>query len=233
MTDYNLQLRWADLDTLNHVNNVRYVDYALEATGQLIDDELVPADADLTRIAVDFLRPLTLSLKPIRISSSVGDRQIVQEICAEDEVFARVTTDFGSHTKRFAAPRPGPVHPGQLRRADLDGNGRVSTAKVFELFQEARILHFARLLEQHAAGRFVVAKVVVDFHQPITWQPEPVTISSWIANVGASSMSIDSHIAEGDTVYAACEAVLVGFDMETQKSRRLSETEKEQLSAGL
>ena len=233
MTDYNLQLRWADLDTLNHVNNVRYVDYALEATGQLIADGKVPAEADLTRVAVDFLRPLTLSLKPIRISSAVGDGQIVQEICAEDIVYARVTTDFGSMTKRFAAPHEGPVYPAQLRRADLDGAGHVSPAKVFELFQESRILHFARLLERHAAGHFVVGKLVVDYHQPITWQPEPVTISSWIAEVGNSSMVVHSRIAEGDTVHAECEAVLVGFDMETQKSRRLSEAEKEQLRAGL
>lgn len=233
MTDYNLQLRWADLDTLNHVNNVRYVDYALEATGQLIADGEVPADADLTRIAVDFLRPVTLSLKPIRISSAVGDGQIVQEICAEDVVHARVTTDFGAMITRFAAPTDGPVHASQLRRADLDAEGHVAIAKVFELFQEARILHFARLLERHAAGSFVVAKVAVDFHRPIGWQPEPLTIGSQIAHVGTSSMTIESRIAEGDTVFAVCEAVLVGFDMETQKSRKLSDKEREQLGAGL
>lgn len=233
MTDYNLQLRWADLDTLNHVNNVRYIDYALEATAQLIEDGEVPADADLTRIAVDFLRPLPLSLKPIRISSAVGDGHIVQEICAEDMVFARVRTEFGSLIKRFAAPKVGPVHAGQLRRADLDGDGHVSTAKVFELFQEARIVHFSKLLERHSAGKFVVANVSIDFHQPIAWQPEPVTIASWIGHVGSSSMTIDARLVEGDTVYAACEAVLVGFDMETQKSRKLSDTEREQLSADL
>lgn len=231
--DYGLQLRWADLDTLNHVNNVRYADYALEATGQLIADGEVPADADLTRIVIDFLRPLTLSLKPIRISSVVGNGQILQEICAEDTVFARVTTDFGALVTRFAAPHEGPVYPGQLRRADLDGSGHVATAKVFELFQESRILHFGRLLERHAAGNFVVAKVAVDFHQPIAWQPQPLAIASWIGDVGSSSMTIDARIAEGDTVYATCQAVLVGFDMTTQKSRKLSDAEKEQLSVGL
>lgn len=231
--DFSLQLRWADLDTLNHVNNVRYIDYALEATGQLIADGHVPANADLTRIAIEFLRPLTLSLKPIRISSVVNDHQIVQEIWVEDLVYAKITTDVGSLTKRFAAPHEGPVYPAQIRRNDLDGNGQVTSAKVFELFQESRILHFARLLERHAAGNFVVGKLIVDFHQPITWQPQPLTISSWIASVGNSSMVIDSRIAEGDDVYATCQAVLVGFDMVTQKSRKLSESEKEQLSAGL
>lgn len=231
--DYSVQLRWADLDTLNHVNNVRYVDFALEATGQLIDDGIVPGDVDITRIEVDFLRPLMLSLNPIRISSAVVDGQIVQEICARDKVFARVVTDFGALTMRFAKPRTGPVYSGQVRRADLDGSGHITPAKVFELFQESRILHFARLLDRHAAGNFVVGKLTVDYHRPIRWRPEPWLISSWISSVGDSSMAISSHIADGDELFATCEATLVGFDMSTQKSRKLSEEEKAQLTASL
>lgn len=233
MRTHQVQLRWADLDTLNHVNNVRYVDFALEATGRLIADGVVPGDADITRIDVDFLRPLMLSLKPIRICSAVADGRIVQEIRVEDTVFARVTTDFGSLTMRFAKPRTGPVYSGQARRADLDGSGNVTPAKVFELFQESRILHFARLLERHVAGDFVVAKLSVDYHRPIGWRPEPWLISSWISSVGNSSMAISSLIADGDEVFATCEATLAGFDMKTQKSRRLSEEEKAQLSASL
>jgi len=233
VTDFNLQLRWADLDTLNHVNNVRYVDYALEATAQLIADGVVPDDVDITRIDVDFLRPLMLSLEPIRISSVVADARIEQEICADDKVYARVTTDFGSHTMRFAKHHKGPLYIGQVRRSDLDGTGHVTPAKVFELFQESRIVHFVRLLEQHTAGKFVVAKLTVDYHRPIGWRPEPWLISSWISKVGESSMAISSQIADGDEVYATCEATLAGFDMKTQKSRKLSEDEKAQLSASL
>lgn len=231
--DYALHLRWADLDTLNHVNNVRYVDYALEAFRQLADDGSVPADVDITRIDVDFLRPLMLSLKPIRISNALSDGRLVQEICAEDRVFARVTTDFGSLTMRFAAPHDGPVYPAQLRRTDLDGSGNVTPAKVFELFQESRILHFSRLLSSSMAGNFVVGKLIVDYHRPIPWRTEPWSIAGWISKVGNSSISIGSRIADGDEIYATCEATLVGFDMTTQKSRKLTEAEKSELSAGL
>ncbi|MBC7592960.1 MAG: hypothetical protein H7288_03305 [Kineosporiaceae bacterium] len=231
--DHNVQLRWGDLDTLNHVNNVRYVDFALEATGQLIAEGAVPGDADITRIDVDFLRPLLLSPNPIRISSVVANGRIVQEICAAGKVFSRVTTDFGALTMRFAKPRTGPVYSGQVRRADLDGSGHVTPANVFELFQESRILHFARLLDRHAAGNFVVGKLTVDYHRPIHWRPEPWLISSWISGVGNSSMRISSHLADGDELFATCEATLVGFDMSTQKSRKLSEDEKAQLSASL
>lgn len=233
MNNFALQLRWADLDSLNHVNNVRYVDFALEATAQLIAGGAVPGDVDITRIDVDFLRPLMLSLKPIRISSVVADGRIVQEICVEDTVFARVSTDFGSLTMRFAKPHEGPVYFGQVRRADLDGAGHVSPAKVFELFQESRILHFARLLERHVAGRFVIGKLAVDYHRSIRWRPEPWPIRAQISSVGSSSMTISSQIADGDEVFATCEATLVGFDVETQKSRKLTEDERARLSASL
>lgn len=231
MNDFNLQMRWADLDTLNHVNNVRYVDYALEATEQLIADGALSGDPAIVRIDVDFLRPLSLSLAPIRISSEVLEGRVVQEVCARDAVFARVTTDFGSRTPRQALPHDGPVYAGQVRRGDLDGAGHVTPAKAFELFQESRILHFSGLMQRNSAGSFVVAKLTVDFHRPIHWRPEPWPISSWISRVGNSSMGIGSQIADGDEVYAACDAVLVGFDMKTQKSRAFSDEEKAHLSA--
>lgn len=233
MKDHNLQLRWADLDTLNHVNNVRYVDYALEATGRLIDDGELPADVDITRIEVDFLRPLVLSLKPIRISNTVIEGRLVQKIAVEDTVYAKITTDLGSRTMRFAKPHEGQAHHCQLRRTDLDGSGHVMPAKVFELFQESRILHLARVLEHHSAGNFVLGKLIVEFHRPIGWRTQPLPVASWISGARESSMAVTSHISDGDEVLASCESILVGFDMVTQKSRKLTEAEKSQISASV
>lgn len=233
MNDYSLQLRWADLDSLNHVNNVRYVDFALEAMGELHDDGVLPVDVPIARIEVEFLRPLLLSLRPIRISSVVEGPRVTQKIWADDKVFARVTTDFESLTARFAESHDGPAYFAQVRRGDVDAEGQVSPAKVFELFQEARILHFSRLLESMSAGHFVVAKLTVGYHRPIVRRHEPWPISNWISKVGNSSMQVSSQLSDGVDVYASCEATLVGFDMQTQKSRKLSDDEKAQLSVGL
>ncbi|MEO6471712.1 MAG: thioesterase family protein [Aeromicrobium sp.] len=234
MNDYDLQLRWADLDALNHVNNVRYVDYALEATGQLIADGIHSADLTITRIDVDFLRPMMLSLKPIRVSSVVSGGQIVQEICAGDAVFARVTTDFGTRTSRAVDGHEGAVYPAQLRRSDFDSSTGVMTpAKLFELFQECRLLYFAELMRANVAEGYLVAKIVADFHQPVIWRPQPWPITSWVSKVGNSSIGICAQIADGDTVLAYYDTVLVCFDLETQKSRALTGGEKARLRASL
>lgn len=228
--EHNLQLRWADLDSLNHVNNVRYVDFALEAIGRLIEDGKLPDDVPIARIEVDFLRPLMLTLHPIRISSEVDGDRVVQKIRADDVIFATVTTDFESLTARFAEQHDGRAYHAHVRRADLESSGQVSPAKVFELFQEARILHFSRLLESLSAGHFVVAKLTVGYHRPIGMRHEPWPISNWVSKIGSSSIQVSSQLSDGVDVYASCEATLVAFDAQSQKSRKLSEDERDQLS---
>lgn len=237
MTDFNLQLRWADLDTLNHVNNVRYVDFAFEAMGQFVADGALPDALTITRIDVDFLRPLVLGLLPVRISSAVGENRLVQEICSVEEggcaVFARVSTDFGVPVAAFAGEHTGKIYASRVRRGDLDALGHVTPAKVFELFQESRLLHFSGLMRRNVAGRFVVAKVTVDFHRPIGWRAEPWHIASWISRVGNSSMAIGAQIVDGDQAYARADAVLVAFDGKTQKSRTFSAEERTHLQESL
>lgn len=225
-------MRWADLDTLNHVNNVRYIDYALEASAQLRDDGVLPDDHSIARMEVDFLRPLMLSGIPARITSTASD-PLVQEICAGDDVFARVTTTFGPSTAPDPDPASAQIHEAQLRRGDLGSDGAATPAKIFELFQESRILHFSGLMGHENAGRFVVAHLAVDFIRPITWRPEPLSIASRVTKVGNSSLRVGSQIVDASGAYATCDAVLVGFDMATQSSRRFSDEERAHLQSVL
>lgn len=233
MVDHPLQLRWADLDSLKHVNNVRYIDYALEATGRLVDGGALPGDLPIARMEVDFLHPLLLSRDPIQVRSTVGTGSIGQEIRAGDVVAARITTSFGLSVRAETVVQEAGTHLAQLRRTDLDVAGHVTTAKTFELFQEARILHFSGLMRHESAGRFVVARLAVDFVRPISWRTEPLPISSWVSKVGNSSLGMGAQIVDADGLLASCDAVLVGFDLATQRSRRFSETERTLLQSVL
>ena len=55
--EIHIPMRWADLDQLNHVNNVVYVDYAMEARAQLVDDGHLDAGLPIRHVRVDFMRP--------------------------------------------------------------------------------------------------------------------------------------------------------------------------------
>jgi acyl-CoA thioester hydrolase len=54
-----------------------------------------------------------------------------------------------------------------------------------------------------------------------------------VTRIGTSSYGLDSEIRDGDTVLSRASAVLVGFDMSTQRSRPLTDSERAVLSAHL
>ncbi len=227
-------MRWADLDSLNHVNNVVYLDYAAESRAILIEDGILGADEQVTRIAVDFLRPLQLSSELVRVTSTRNDDELVQEITSGDSstVFARVTTTLGpTDAVQRGVPTFEP-YPLRLRRSDIDSTGYASLTKAFEFFQEARIVLFSSLRRDGSgASRFVVGHVDVTYGQPIPWRREPYAVTSWISRLGDSSITIEAEIADDGQLYAHAHSVLVGFDMATQRSRKLEGHERELLSA--
>ncbi len=226
-------MRWADLDSLNHVNNVVYLDYAAESRAILIDDGVVGADERVQRMAVDFLRPLLLSRQPVRVASAREGDELVQEIISgdADTVYARITTVFGPPVEVKRGKATFEPFPLRLRHSDVDASGFASLTKAFEFFQEARIVLFTSIRRDGSgASRFVVGHVDVTFGEPMPWRRERYPVTSWISRIGDSSIHIEAEIAEGDHLYAHARSVLVGFDMVTQASRKLEDQEKELLS---
>jgi acyl-CoA thioester hydrolase len=77
---YDCPLRWADLDLLGHVNNVKYVDYLQEARGFLLRACLAAAGIDrhegdpyvVVRHEVSFRAPLMFGSRPVAIESWVS-----------------------------------------------------------------------------------------------------------------------------------------------------------------
>jgi acyl-CoA thioester hydrolase len=224
-------MRWADLDQLNHVNNVVYVDYAAEARAQLVDEGLLAADLPVKRVRVDFLRPLLLSSKPVTVRSSVDGDTLTQEIRSHDgsALFSTVVTEHG---------RPERVDDGRgaqlemrVRRGDVGPDGIVTVPRLFELFQESRIYSFASVIPHRQAGRFVVGRVELELGEPLAWRPEPYPVQSFISQVGRSSFSSLTRIDRGR--YGSATATLVGFDPTTQSSRPLDDDEREALTAAV
>lgn len=78
---YDCPLRWADLDLLGHVNNVRYVDYLQEARGALLRACLEAAGVErhegdgyvVVRHEVSFLAPLLFRTASVAIDSWVTE----------------------------------------------------------------------------------------------------------------------------------------------------------------
>lgn len=221
-------MRWADIDALNHVNNVVFRDYAAESREILVADGIVGEDEPVKRIAVDFLQPLLLTRRPVRITSEREGDELMQEITGGESatVFARVTTTFGPRVGLEHGQSTFEPYSLRVRRSDLDLTGAATLTKAFEFFQEARVLRLANLRDDWNADRFVTAHVDVTYGAPILWRREPYPVRTWISRIGDSSFTIESVIADERTVYASGRTVQVSFDLTAQVSRKLGDDEK-------
>jgi acyl-CoA thioester hydrolase len=127
------------------------------------------------------------------------------------------------------------VYPCRVRFSDVDIYGHVNNVKYFEYYQEARLAFLTSMGRAEEEGRFavVVARVNVDYKKPILFRTEPYAVESWIDRVGRSSFGLRAEIKDGDAVLSRADAVLVTFDLKTQKARPLSDLERERLLAAL
>lgn len=117
----------------------------------------------------------------------------------------------------------------EVRWADSDRLGHVNNTKVVEYMQEARI----KFLQSSMSGRGAVAvrKMDVEFLRPLKDRSSPLEIEIAVLKVGTTSYTLRHTIRDRDGVVCAHgDAVLVGFDVETDKSRPLSDREREVLT---
>ena len=76
---YYCPLRWADMDSLGHVNNVTYVDYLQEARVDMLrvhapvrGGEELAEGVVVVRHEVEFVAPLVFRFEPVRIETWVS-----------------------------------------------------------------------------------------------------------------------------------------------------------------
>ncbi|WP_166376031.1 acyl-[acyl-carrier-protein] thioesterase [Aeromicrobium phragmitis] len=228
-----IPLRWADLDSLNHVNNVVYLRYAAEARAALIERGLMD-DRRITRIAVEFVRPIQLGPRPVIVTSRLEGDDVVHEIGIEGSphLYARVT--WGHDGVGRVDPIEGVDSlPLTLRRLDLDERGVVDPVQICELLQESRIPFMSSLFDEGERGTVVLAHLDVRLHAAIAWRSEPVESRVWVDRVGGSSYTIAAQLCVDGRAAVSSDAVLVGFDASTQRSRAMTDPERAALVRGM
>ncbi|MFI6908889.1 acyl-CoA thioesterase [Nonomuraea sp. NPDC050394] len=109
-------VRFADIDSLGHVNNVRFFDYLEDARlGMLHIDPYRAGDAPfkglvVSRHEIDYRRPLTFRADPVSVETWVTEVRPVRftleyEIRDEKEVFVTARSVLVAYDVDRAAPR--------------------------------------------------------------------------------------------------------------------------------
>lgn len=128
----------------------------------------------------------------------------------------------------------------RLRWSDMDAFGHINNVVFLRYLEEARVdLMFrgAREADPEAfASGVVVARHEIDYLRPLVFRSEPVTVETWVSQLGAASATLTYEIREPGEVedgpgrtggpYVRAETVIVPYDLERGAPRRMSATEK-------
>jgi acyl-CoA thioester hydrolase len=109
-------VRFADVDSQGHVNNVRFLDYLEDARfGMFAVDPVRAGETPfkglvVTRHEIDYRRPLGFRAEPVRVESWVTEIRPVRftlayEIRDDDELYATATSVIVAYDVEGARPR--------------------------------------------------------------------------------------------------------------------------------
>lgn len=137
-------------------------------------------------------------------------------------------TETGAADTGSAEPRRH-VHLAQVRYADLDPQHHVNNVRMLTYLEDARVsfLRYGGAVEgDEVFGAMVVARQEADYVAPLLPRSEPVRVELWVTEVRNASFTLAYEIRDEATVYLRARTVLVGFDVPTQRARRLNEVER-------
>ncbi|MFC9931735.1 acyl-CoA thioesterase [Streptomyces sp. NPDC127190] len=118
------------------------------------------------------------------------------------------------------------IYPCPLRWSDMDAYGHVNNAVFLRYLEEARIDFLSGPDKDFRQGS-VVARHEIDYKQQLVHRPRPVDVELWITQIRAASFTVSYEVKDGDVVYVRASTVVVPFDFETQRPRRITGEERE------
>lgn len=113
-----------------------------------------------------------------------------------------------------------------LRWADMDAYGHVNNVVFLRYLEEARIDFLFRPDKEFKQGS-VVARHEIDYKRQLVHRHAPVDIELWVTEIKAASFTLGYEVKDGDTVYVRASTVIVPFDFEAQRPRRITAAERE------
>jgi acyl-CoA thioester hydrolase len=237
LPDHEVQLRWDDLDVLNHVNNVRYLVFADDARAALVERGDIGAAHPIGGCDVEYQSPLAPTGAPVVITAALEGEVLTQKVTSlppsGQVVHATVVTEL--------SPDPGASPPTALvgaetahllRAGDMDGRW-LRNAALFGLFQESRIVALDRRHHVGLDERVVVARTMVRYVAPIPMRRTPYLMRLGLERLGRASMTVRLQLTTESGVLADARAVIVAYNALTQRSRAFREDERQEILSSL
>jgi acyl-CoA thioester hydrolase len=108
----------------------------------------------------------------------------------------------------------------------MDAYGHVNNVVFLRYLEEARIDFLFRPDKDFQQGS-VVARHEIDYKRQLVHRHAPVDIELWVTEIRAASFTLAYEVKDDDQIYVRASTVIVPFDFEAQRPRRITEEERE------
>ncbi len=108
----------------------------------------------------------------------------------------------------------------------MDAYGHVNNVVFLRYLEEARIDFLFRPDKDFQQGS-VVARHEIDYKRQLVHRHHPVDIELWVTEIRAASFTLSYEVKDGDQIYVRASTVIVPFDFEAQRPRRITSEERE------
>lgn len=108
----------------------------------------------------------------------------------------------------------------------MDAYGHVNNVVFLRYLEEARIDFLFRPEKDFKQGS-VVARHEIDYKRQLVHRHHPVDIELWVTEIKAASFTLTYEVKDGDQVYVRASTVIVPFDFQAQRPRRITAQERE------
>jgi acyl-CoA thioester hydrolase len=111
----------------------------------------------------------------------------------------------------------------------MDAYGHVNNVVFLRYLEEARIDFLFRPDKDFKQGS-VVARHEIDYKRQLVHRHAPVDIEMWVTEIKAASFTLTYEVKDPDLIYVRASTVIVPFDFEAQRPRRITAEEREFLT---
>jgi acyl-CoA thioester hydrolase len=126
------------------------------------------------------------------------------------------------------------VHLCPLRWADMDSFGHVNNVVYLRYLEQARVEWMFTTAKLAGVAEFslgtVVARHEIEYKRPLVYRPEPVRVETWVTRIRHSSFTVAYEVKDEHWVYAVAETVLVPYDLNAERPRRITTEERDYLT---
>lgn len=117
-----------------------------------------------------------------------------------------------------------------MRWSDMDAYGHVNNVVYLTYLEDARVDMLFGLGPRMGATALsdgvLVARHEIEYKQPLVYHPRGVDIDLWVGAIKGASFEIDYEVRDDATLFARASSLLVPYDLDKQRPRRVSPEER-------